>query len=74
MNIKNVEFKALVDNLDIYEKLLIQSGAQYIGTDHQIDTYFNTQSGRLKLNIIEQILPMQNFHLSFYISIYLIKH
>lgn len=49
MNIKNVEFKAWVDDLNTYEKILIQLGAQYIGTDHQIDTYFITQSGRLKL-------------------------
>ncbi len=49
MNIKNVEFKARVDDLNTYEKILFQIGAQYIGTDHQIDTYFNTHLGRLKL-------------------------
>ncbi len=49
MNIKNVEFKAKVDDLLHYEKLLYDIGAQFMGIDHQIDTYFNASFGRLKL-------------------------
>jgi predicted adenylyl cyclase CyaB len=49
MHIKNVEFKAKVETLDFYENLLLQLHPTFIGTDHQIDTYFNVPNGRLKL-------------------------
>jgi adenylate cyclase, class 2 len=49
MNIKNVEFKAKVDNLEQYENKLLSLNPKFVGLDHQIDTYFNAQVGRLKL-------------------------
>lgn len=49
MKIKNFEFKAKVSCIDDYESKLLAKGAVFIGTDHQIDTYFNTSRGRLKL-------------------------
>lgn len=49
MHIQNVEFKARVETLDIYEKKLLYQGAVLIGTSHQVDTYFNTAEARLKL-------------------------
>ena len=49
MNIRNYEFKARVDNFDDLEKKLLLLKPDYIGLDHQIDTYFNVEKGRLKL-------------------------
>ena len=49
MHIKNVEFKARVDQLGIYENKLLLLGPVYQGMDHQVDTYFNVPKGRLKL-------------------------
>ena len=49
MNIKNFEFKAKVDEIEKYEKKLLTLNPTFKGLDHQIDTYFNTQHGRLKL-------------------------
>ncbi len=49
MSILNVEFKASTNNLSALETLLQQNNPLFIGEDHQVDTYFNVQSGRLKL-------------------------
>ena len=49
MNIKNFEFKAKVDDLGYYEQRLSKLDPVFIGTDHQVDTYFKVQKGRLKL-------------------------
>jgi len=49
MNIINIEFKAKVDDLDRYEKKLLDLNPVFKGIDHQIDTYFNVTKGRLKL-------------------------
>ena len=49
MNIKNVEFKAKVDSLEPYENKLLKLNPVFKGIDHQIDTYFNSNHGRLKL-------------------------
>ena len=49
MNIKNFEFKARVDNLEQFENKLLALQPVFKGVDHQIDTYFNVQKGRLKL-------------------------
>lgn len=44
-----IEFKARCsDHAAIREKLK-QKGARFVGTDHQIDTYFRVPNGRLKL-------------------------
>lgn len=49
MDIKNFEFKAKVNSLKTYEEALLQLNPEFKGTDHQIDTYFDTKKGRLKL-------------------------
>lgn len=49
MYIKNFEFKAKVDEIEKYEKKLLTLNPIFQGLDHQIDTYFNAQQGRLKL-------------------------
>lgn len=49
MNVKNYEFKARVDDIAPYEQPFLELDPDYKGTDHQIDTYFNTAVGRLKL-------------------------
>ena len=49
MNIVNIEIKARCNQIEQIEKKLLNSGASYHGQDHQIDTYFRTNCGRLKL-------------------------
>lgn len=45
----NFEFKAKTSDPDRLEQLLQQYNPRFVGEDHQIDTYFNVPSGRLKL-------------------------
>lgn len=45
----NSEIKARCDNHAKIRDFLLAHGADYKGTDHQIDTYFNVSTGRLKL-------------------------
>jgi predicted adenylyl cyclase CyaB len=45
----NFEFKAKCSNIDHLEKILLELNPQFIGEDHQKDTYFNVPKGRLKL-------------------------
>lgn len=54
----NFEFKARRPNLAEAEGRLLQQNPRFIGEDHQIDTYFNTPAGRLKLRegVIEHAL------------------
>lgn len=49
MNIMNVEFKAKIDGIEKYESKLLELDPVFHGTDHQVDTYFNANHGRLKL-------------------------
>ncbi|MNJ91849.1 CYTH domain protein [compost metagenome] len=49
MNIKNVEFKAKVAEIESYEQKLNALNPVFQGMDHQVDTYFNVPHGRLKL-------------------------
>jgi adenylate cyclase class IV len=49
MNIKNYEFKVKVEDLEKYERQLLELNPTYQGLDHQIDTYFKSKIGRLKL-------------------------
>jgi adenylate cyclase, class 2 len=49
MNWVNVEIKAKCKDISAIEQLLNELNADYKGVDHQIDTYFNVPSGRLKL-------------------------
>lgn len=45
----NIEFKARSTDIIAAENILLQYDPEYIGEDHQTDTYFNIASGRLKL-------------------------
>jgi len=45
----NVEIKARCNNPDLIRKYLTEHEAEFKGTDHQTDTYFNVAKGRLKL-------------------------
>ncbi len=49
MNIRNVEFKARVEDPDRLERQLQTLGPRFVGTDRQRDTYFRVAAGRLKL-------------------------
>jgi predicted adenylyl cyclase CyaB len=49
MSILNIEFKAGTNKLAALEALLQQHNPVFIGEDHQVDTYFNVATGRLKL-------------------------
>ena len=49
MGIVNIEIKAHCSNPSAIEKILRNEKAEFIGTDHQVDTYFNVVKGRLKL-------------------------
>jgi predicted adenylyl cyclase CyaB len=45
----NIEIKAKCDFHEEIRKILATENAEFIGRDHQIDTYFNVSNGRLKL-------------------------
>ena len=45
----NIEFKAATNKLAELEKKLLTLNPTFIGEDKQVDTYFNTPTGRLKL-------------------------
>jgi len=45
----NIEIKASCPNLDRIRDLLKSKNAVFKGIDHQVDTYFKVNSGRLKL-------------------------
>lgn len=49
MNFLNVEIKARCTDPAFIRNYLLQNGADFKGTDHQMDTYFNVANGRLKL-------------------------
>ena len=45
----NIEIKARTTELDRIREILKTNNADFIGVDHQVDTYFKVASGRLKL-------------------------
>jgi predicted adenylyl cyclase CyaB len=45
----NIEIKAKSDNQDAIREILKSKNADFKGVDHQIDTYFKVNTGRLKL-------------------------
>jgi len=49
MPILNIEFKAKAKDIAALEAILQQYNPRFIGEDRQVDTYFNVQTGRLKL-------------------------
>ncbi|MGV8124678.1 MAG: class IV adenylate cyclase [Candidatus Xenobiia bacterium LiM19] len=49
MNVLNIEIKAQSRDVDSVRTILQSKNARFVGEDHQTDTYFNVQKGRLKL-------------------------
>lgn len=49
MKLCNYEFKARAEDLDGLELKLLGLNPVFKGEDHQVDTYFNVSTGRLKL-------------------------
>lgn len=49
MKIIIIEIKAKCTNQQVVREILKSKKADYKGTDHQVDTYFNVEHGRLKL-------------------------
>jgi adenylate cyclase, class 2 len=49
MGIVNIEFKAKANDIEDLEAKLISLNPRYAGEDHQKDTYYNVNTGRLKL-------------------------
>ena len=45
----NIEIKAKSNNQDKIREILKSKNANFKGIDHQIDTYFKVNNGRLKL-------------------------
>ncbi len=45
----NIEIKARTGRLDKIREILKSSAANFVGIDHQVDTYFKVGCGRLKL-------------------------
>lgn len=45
----NIEIKARSNNQDLIRQILKSRNAKFIGLDHQVDTYYKVNSGRLKL-------------------------
>lgn len=58
----NVEIKALCPDPDRVRAILKETGSDFRGTDHQVDTYFRVPKGRLKLRqgTIERALIQYN--------------
>lgn len=57
MKRKNIEIKAKCHDFSHIRGILLQAGADFRGVDEQIDTYFKTDSGVLKLR--EATLPFE---------------
>ena len=57
----NIEIKALCHNLDHVRTIANENMTDYVGVLHQIDTYFKTSHGRLKLREmngeVAQLIP-----------------
>jgi adenylate cyclase class 2 len=49
MTHRNIEIKARCNDPQRIRRLLDENGADFKGTDHQMDTYFKIANGRLKL-------------------------
>ncbi len=45
----NIEIKAYCSNPESIHQILKEKKARFVGVDHQIDTYFKVNNGRLKL-------------------------
>lgn len=49
MDALNIEIKAQCSHPDRIKAILNEKGARFVGTDHQVDTYYKVPEGRLKL-------------------------
>lgn len=49
MKLLNFEFKAHLHDPDHVRTVLKRKRARFLGTDHQVDTYFSIPTGRLKI-------------------------
>ena len=49
MQATNIEIKARCNNHEVIRKILITGNAEFKGVDHQVDSYFEVNTGRLKL-------------------------
>lgn len=49
MRLINFEFKARLRSESVIRAALKKQRARYVGTDHQVDTYFRVSRGRLKI-------------------------
>lgn len=49
MKLLNIEIKAQGVDAQRTREILLSAGARYAGRDHQVDTYYHTEHGRLKL-------------------------
>ena len=45
----NIEIKARCSDPSVIRQILLEKNARFVGTDHQVDTYFKVPHGRLKL-------------------------
>ncbi|MCH2084221.1 MAG: class IV adenylate cyclase [Saprospiraceae bacterium] len=54
----NIEIKAKCKHPDQIHEILRKKGADFLGVDHQVDTYYNAPNGRLKMRegLIENAL------------------
>lgn len=59
---KNIELKVRINSLNRMRERLVSSGVDNKGALHQIDTYFNSKKGRLKLREVNS----QEFELIYY--------
>ncbi len=46
---ENIEIKARVGGLDSIRNRVLKMKHKFLGSDHQVDTYFKTNNGRMKL-------------------------
>ena len=67
MKLMNIEIKARYQNHQTARQILKKLNARFVGTDHQIDTYFKVPTGRLKLregNIEQSLIYYQRDDIS----------
>jgi len=67
MSFLNVEIKARCNKPDQIEKILLSNNAVFIGEDRQVDTYFFSPKGRLKIregNIENSLIFYQRDNIS----------
>ena len=56
-NVFNIEIKAKCDDHERIRNILKEMNAEFIGTDHQIDTYFNAKTAQISTPIAIAYTP-----------------